>query len=288
MIRSGGSSSGTYGSIFRTVPAIQELSQYHPVIIEGMGKYDPRNPTDVARHVHDQLQSHWWSQQSETKKMKKNQGGKVQEEQEEVERQAVGIGNSFSIANHCHFRRRLREDATVDGNDDIKKPKLVITQGDPLSERGISAITPIVADHLNVPRGLVYLDPEIADYHSRDADRTNVILEIKYSDMVRVLEETVRPDILTDIESAVDILLDDKNHKRQSVLNKPPLKSYFRDFALLQEVTKAACYQICGDLTVAHTAKTINEFSVTSFYQAGLDVGLYTKEQIVPYTVLDE
>ncbi|KAL3927720.1 MAG: hypothetical protein SGBAC_012966, partial [Bacillariaceae sp.] len=182
-----------------------------------------------------------------------------------------------------------------------EKPKLVITQGDPLSERGISAITQILAgtsinsstsssEHscLNVKRGLVYLDPEIADYHYPNADRDNVILEIKYSDMAAILTETVRsPNIMEELESAVDELLEEKNSKRKS-LDKPPLKSYFRDFALLQEVTKAACLQICEDVTIAHTAKTISEFSVTSFYEVGLDLGLYSTEHMVPYDQFDD
>ena len=58
------------------------LSKYHPVVIEGMGHYDPRDATVVAKNIHSQLQKHW-------------------------------------------AERRQ-----------IDKPKLVIIQGDPLSERG--------------------------------------------------------------------------------------------------------------------------------------------------------
>ena len=105
--------------------------------------------------------------------------------------------------------------------------------------------------------------------------------------MVAVLEESIRPDIMTSMESAVDGLLEQKNRKR-SMSHKPPLKSYFRDFALLQEVTKAACLQLCNDITIAHTAKTISEFSVTSFYEVGLDLGLYSKDQMVSYDLSDE
>jgi len=248
MIRSGGISS---------IPAVQALSQYHPVIIEGMGYYDPRDPNLVASHIFDQLQTYW----------------SLKETSHEAQQQQADIDE---LPSHCHLQSIT------------KTPKLVITQGDPLNERGISAITPLVAEqHLKVKRGLVYLDPEIADYHSPNADRENVILEVKYSDMAAILKETIRPNIMEEIESAVDALLDEKNSKRQS-LSKPPLKSYFRDFALLQEVTKAACQQICGDMTFAHTANPISEFSVTSFYQVGLDLELYRKDQMVPYDQLDE
>ena len=58
------------------------LSKYHPVVIEGMGNYDPRDPSVVAQNIHAQLERHW------------------------------------------SLRRK------------IDKPKLIIIQGDPLSERG--------------------------------------------------------------------------------------------------------------------------------------------------------
>ena len=83
------------------------LSKYHPVIIEGMGSYDPRDPVVVAKQIHSRLLSHWSS-------------------------------------------------------NAISKPMLLVTQGDPLSERGISAITPLVAGLLGISRGLVVMDPHLA------------------------------------------------------------------------------------------------------------------------------
>eukprot|EP00980_Cylindrotheca_fusiformis_P010456 scaffold2322_cov135-Cylindrotheca_fusiformis.AAC.15 len=194
------------------------------------------------------------------------------------------------VANHiCENLLRHWDD-----NDDAfsqqqrrRKPKIIVTQGDPLSEKGISAITPRVAKLLgNVPRCLIVLDDEIADYHSPNADRDNVVLEYKYSQLTSVLEEEGK---LVALNDKIDALLEEKNHKRTQVLNKPPLKDYFRDFARLQEVTKAACNILCGgDLTVAHTAKTISEFSVTSFYQASLELELVHPDQMVPYQLEDE
>ena len=207
------------------------LSKYHPVVIEGMGKYDPRDPTLVPQYIHSQLERHWSEWQ-------------------------------------------------------IGKPKLVITQGDPLSERGISAITPRVAKLLGVPRGLVCLDPDIAPYHTLNAERDNVILEVHYSELASFLEER-RKGTIQELELAVDRYLEQKNERRKS-LGKPPLKDYFRYFALLQEVTKAACRQICGDVTVAHTAQNISDFSVTSFYQAGLELGFVEEHHMVPYAIPDE
>ena len=75
---------------------------------------------------------------------------------------------------------------------------------------------------------------------------------------------------------------DVKNQQRERQ-GKGALQGYYRDFALLQEVTKAACNRICGDLTVAHTSPKISPFSVTSFYQVGLDLSLISVDQIMPY-----
>jgi hypothetical protein len=212
--------------------ALLALSKYHPIVIEGMGGYDPRDPKTVASHVVSRLRSHWETDSSP----------KV-----------------------------------------VEKPKLVIIQGDPLEERGISAITPIVAKELQTQRGLVLLDDHIADYHARDADYDNVILQMKYTEMVNALPS----EKMAELEQTVDQMIHEKNQKRDK-LGKPPLKDYFRDFALLQEITKGACREICGDITVAHTAHDISEFSVTSFYTAGLGVGLLQPEDFVTYEADEE
>ena len=84
------------------------------------------------------------------------------------------------------------------------------------------------------------------------------------------------------LEVAVDIILTDKNRQRERE-GRGALQSYYRDFALLQEVTKAACHHKCGELTVAHTSANISPFSVTSFYQVCLDLDLIEADQLVPY-----
>eukprot|EP00527_Entomoneis_sp_CCMP2396_P006100 CAMPEP_0198145236 /NCGR_PEP_ID=MMETSP1443-20131203/22122_1 /TAXON_ID=186043 /ORGANISM="Entomoneis sp., Strain CCMP2396" /LENGTH=239 /DNA_ID=CAMNT_0043808815 /DNA_START=37 /DNA_END=756 /DNA_ORIENTATION=+ len=224
--------------------SLSALSKYHPVVIEGMGGYDPRNPAIVAETMYLQLQQHW-SEDEGTKKPP-------------------------------------------------TKPVLVITQGDPLSERGISAITPRVADMLGVSRALVCLDPHIVPYHSPNADRKNVEMEFWYSEMKNLLDDKVpqvvegreicSSTIIQELEKAIDDSLREKNEQRQAN-GKPPLKDYYRDFALLQEVTKAACFQICGEITVAHTASHISEFSVTSFYKTGLQLGLIKSDDMVHYPI---
>ena len=205
---------------------VDVLAQYHPLIIEGMGGYDPREPEPVALQITSQLRERWQAQPP-------------------------------------------------------TKPIMLVTQGDPIEARGISAITRSVGDTLGLPRAMAFLDPSIADYHKPNADHHGVILEIPYSTLTNLLERE-RAGVVSTLQQAIDAALAEKNQKRESE-GKAALQNYYRDFALLQEVTKAACNVICGDLTVAHTSADISPFSVTSFYQAGLDLGLTNVDQIVSY-----
>ena len=213
-----------------TAPAdtsvIDALAQYHPLIIEGMGGYDPREPAPVAMQIVSQLQDRW--------------------------------------------RERP-----------LTKPLILVTQGDPLEARGISAITRHVTDELDIPRAMAFLDPDIADYHKPNADHHGVILEIPYSLLTKVVENK-HLGVMAALEQAVDRALVEKNQQRD-IVGKGALQSYYRDFALLQEVTKAACNVICGALTVAHTSAEISPHSVTSFYRMGVALGLIGAEQIMPY-----
>ena len=205
----------------------QKLQSYHPLVIEGMGGYDPRKPAPVASLILTQLQERWLV-------------------------------------------------------DPPSKPILLITQGDPHEERGISAVTRLVADGLEIFRAMTFLDTNIADYHAPNADRYKVIIEIPYSTLANTLQ-TDMPGALKTIEDSVDECLAEKNAKRRDQ-GKTPLRDYYRDFALLQEVTKVACKQICGCLTVAHTSSDISEFSVSSFYRVGLASGLIDANEMVPYS----
>ncbi|MFM9817486.1 UNVERIFIED_CONTAM: shikimate kinase [Spiribacter pallidus] len=157
------------------------------------------------------------------------------------------------------------------------RPGLLITQGDPLEPRGISAITRLVAERLALPRGLICLDEHIADYHARDADRHGVVVEMRYSQLRETLAQS---DAAVRLEAGIDRALEQKNAKRRG-LGKPPLEAYFRDFARLQEVSKAACRQLAGSITVAHTSDDIHEFSVTSFYTVGLELGLVVSGEMI-------
>ncbi len=152
-----------------------------------------------------------------------------------------------------------------------ERQAIIVTQGDPLEPTGISAITRAVADELAIPRALVTLPATIDPEHAPNAPREGVILEVGYDALAATLD-------LAALESAVDAALAAKNRARER-----PLAPYYRDYALLQEVTKGALRLASGSLTLAHTDSEIPGDSVTSFYEVGLELGLYAREDLVPY-----
>ena len=152
-----------------------------------------------------------------------------------------------------------------------ERPAILVTQGDPLEATGISAITRAVAEELAIPRALVTLPASIDPEHAPNAPRAGVILEVGYDALAATLD-------LAALESAIEDALAAKNRARER-----PLADYYRNYALLQEVSKGALRHICGSLTLAHTDSEIPGDSVTSFYEVGLDLGLYAREDLVPY-----
>ena len=161
------------------------------------------------------------------------------------------------------------------------KPVLLVIQGDPLADRGVSAVTPRVASALGVQRGLIVLDDEIADYHSLNADRDNVVVEALFSEVINWLESH-SPGTLIQVETAIDALIRDKNCNRAD-LGKPPLADYFSTFARLQEVSKIALSALCGEMTLVHTSAELVPSSVSSFYTVGIDLELINAGDIVAF-----
>ena len=205
---------------------LQVLSEHHPLVIEGMGSYDNRDPISIAGTIYDNLQKHW-------------------------------------------------------DNNPPQKPLILITQGDPYEERGVAAISRCLSDHLGISRVLVFLDPSIASYHFSNADRYKVIHVIPLSLLVSKLNEK-EDSVIPSIRSLVDKLLQNKTDKRQDQ-GKQPLPEYYRDFAMLQELTKVASKVLCGALTVAHTSINIDEYSVASFYHVGIELGIIDTSDIVDF-----
>lgn len=205
--------------------SLEVFKQYHPLFVEGMSGYDPRDPDRVATSVVASVRKHW--------------------------------------ATHPPT-----------------KPVLLMLQGDPLTERGISAITRRVANALRVPRGLIVLDEEIADYHSLNADRDNVVLETRYS-VVAAWLESYKPGILDRVEAGIQTLIQEKNRERE-VLDKPPLADYFPRFAMLQEISKGAFSALCAEMTLVHTSRDVVASSVSSLYTVGLALELYSPPCVAP------
>jgi hypothetical protein len=88
------------------------------------------------------------------------------------------------------------------------------------------------------------------------------------------------PGLVNQIEKLIGKRINEKNAKRREQ-QRAALADYYRDFALLQEVAKATCKAVCGEITLLHTSKEISEFSVTSFYEVGLDVGTIKPADLV-------
>ncbi|MBU25383.1 MAG: shikimate kinase [Gammaproteobacteria bacterium] len=204
--------------------SLHALSGHHPLVIEGMGGYDTRNPLSVATIIYGALREHWAKERPQ-------------------------------------------------------KPLILVTQGDPYEGRGISAITRSVSDRLGIYRILVFLDQSIVSYHAPNADRYKVRHEIPFSLLVnRLNDEDER--VIPLINGLVDENLQNKTMKRQAE-GKQGLPEYYRNFALLQEVTKVACKRICGELTVAQTSSYLDEYSISSFYRVGLNLGLIDESDMV-------
>lgn len=198
-------------------PGLLALAGYHPLIIEGPGAADTRDPAAVAEALTARLRARW-------------------------------------------------------AKAPPRKPILLLTQGDPMAERGIAAITRAVADALSAPRGLVYLDRTLDSHHWRNADRYKIAMELPYTLLASTLDAE-RPGALERLDQAIEVALREKASQRQS-LRKPPLPAYFHRYARLQEVTKAAAKLLCNGITIAHSTPSPYPFSVASFYRVGLELQL--------------
>ena len=126
------------------------LSPFHPVLVEGHSR-DVHDPHTVANRIVSNLRRHWGE------RSRRDDEG---EDEDNFSNVLVGI-----------------------------KSPLLIIQGDPLTERGISTITRIVVDELGITRCLVCLDKYIDSDHSVLADREGgVVYEMRYSRLLEILE----------------------------------------------------------------------------------------------------
>mmetsp|Transcript_85 Transcript_85/g.223 ORF Transcript_85/g.223 Transcript_85/m.223 type:complete len:100 (-) Transcript_85:276-575(-) len=74
-----------------------------------------------------------------------------------------------------------------------------------------------------------------------------------------------------------------KNNEKHKTQFRP-IADWYKDYAMLQEVTKSAMKIASGgELTLVHTVDEISDFSVTSFYRVGLELGLVDRGDIISY-----
>ena len=182
-------------------------------------------------------------------------------------RDAVVVGRNIVRQLRLHWQRRPPPPG----------PKVIVIQGDPYAEHGISAITRVVSEDLQLPRCLITLDAHLDPTHAPNADRRGVTTELSYS----AVAGSLVPADLVRLSSAIEMALDGMRREREATGRTLP--SYFLQYALLQEVSKAALQRACGRITLAHTASEIYPFSVTSFHRVGTASGLYDEADVVPY-----
>jgi len=126
----------------------------------------------------------------------------------------------------------------------VTKPPILISQGDPLTEKGISAITRLVASELGVKRCLITLDEDIDPQHSQLADRHDVVYELKYSQLVDILNDKMADDAndgsdannelaVQKLTKAINNKIATKNDKRKTI-GKENLADWYPQYALLQ------------------------------------------------------
>jgi len=227
--------------------ALQQLAKFHPVVIEGAATRDTRDPVPVAAQVVRRLRAHW--------------GG----------------------------ARAPPAPAA---------PPILVTQGDPRAPRGIAAVTRLVARELGMPRALVCLDDSVdGGEHSRSADREGVLLEVRLGALAADGEGALPPARRAAVREALLGALARKNEARRREAAEggggvvgAALPSWFLDYALLQELAKGALRARCGGhITIAHTQPVadISPFSVTSFFEVGLSLGLYEAAQVVAFDDLE-
>ena len=182
-------------------------------------------------------------------------------------RDAVIVGRNIARRLRLHWERRPPPPG----------PKVIVIQGDPYTEHGISAITRVVSEDLQLPRCLITLDADLDPTHAPNADRLGVTTELSY----RTVAASLVPADLDRLSSAIEAALESK--RRESEAKGRTIPSYFLKYALLQEVSKAALQRACGRITLAHTASEIYPFSVTSFHRVGTASGFYDEADVVPY-----
>ena len=182
-------------------------------------------------------------------------------------REAVIVGRNIARQLRLHWERRPPPPG----------PKVIVIQGDPHAEHGISAITRVISEDLQLPRCLITLDADLDPTHAPNADRLGVTTELSY----RTVAASLVPADLDRLSSAIEAALESK--RRESEAKGRTIPSYFLKYALLQEVSKAALQRACGRITLAHTASEIYPFSVTSFHRVGTASGFYDEADVVPY-----
>ena len=144
--------------------------------------------------------------------------------------------DAYHVANMLY--ERLSAHLALTANSARHEP-IIIIQGDPYRDTGISAITRSVASRMGIGRCLICLDENIDAQHAMDADREAVVCELRYSDMTALLlpdDSACAPLLFQSIDAAVRSGIVRRNQERAKC-GQDPLADYYYDYAMLQEVS---------------------------------------------------
>lgn len=172
---------------------------------------------------------------------------------------------------------------------------VVISQGDSLTATGVAPIGYLVSERLNIDRILLAVDGS----HEAGADRRRVVSTIFLDELIQISVATPMSSsssiatIATSTSQLVAIsdAISEKLISAKIALElegKKPLPSWYFDFARLQEVGKAVLKEQMGSIVLVHTTAEIRPFSVTSFYEVGTTLGLYSNNEIITVNDVDD
>ena len=148
-------------------------------------------------------------------------------------------------------------------------------------KKGISALTRLVSDELDIPRALIFWILTLLII--TDQVLTVIILYLKYhihlcrdgwKNTVRILWRKYLSRLGCRLQRKTICGRKNKN---------PFCPNIFR-LCNAPRGDQNNCKQICGGVTIAHTSQEISPFSVTSFFEVGLTLGLIGEEDMISFS----
>ena len=279
------------------------LQNYYPICIEGPGpSNDIRDPHQVAKQLTKQLLCHW-----------KRNNRNVTRQRSATTGVTLRQHDSITVDDKPILILTQGDPPASTGVAAISMGIFHSLSGKCGAAAAISDASPLVPAssksstiHKKSPmRVLVTLDdPEHITY----ADRREIFMELRLSQLMEFLsegndenshdsgEKNCKPNVMeTNIDETPPNRIKDalRNHMKTLTAQvqhemTPSIKAQresTEQFALLQEITKAAFRKLCNGITVLHTVEKneISPCSVTGFYDVGIELGLVNEDEYVAF-----